>query len=356
MISGAFSAHNLKFNTLTMPSDFQSTESPSSADDSQNSTACPNCRALMPYGMRFCRLCGFRLGEGVEEYTETVRFGGQAQGQAANATATHSQTPPFGVHDWGAMSPSRMSQVALGTNKRKRRGPHWIVWVILSIVLSSVAGGSFIRPFSFNIGGRPGASSAGVQQSKVGASSFSSVDGGAMVESVTPPDGPLDKAGLIGGDIVTSFDGQPVKGESELKKQIAATPIGKTVEVLYTRDGEAKKTTLTTVSEDELDRLTGIAGDIPDGFLGIDNLDRVALPDKPNVYGVKLGRVIRNRPAYTSGLREGDIVIEFNGTQIRTPEELSARIDRATPDSSVPVIVMREGVRMEVKVTVGIDD
>jgi S1-C subfamily serine protease len=218
-----------------------------------------------------------------------------------------------------------------------------------------VAGGSFVRPLRFNIGGRPGASSVDAQESKVGESSFSSVDGGAMVESVAPPDGPLDKAGLIGGDIVTSFDGQPVKGESELKKQIAATPIGKTVEVLYTRDGEAKKATLTTVSEDELDRLTGIANDIPDGFLGIDDLDRVQIPNT-NLYGVKLGSVMRNRPAYISGLREGDIVIGFNGTPIRTPEELGARIDRATPDSIVPVIVMRDGVRTEVKVTVGIDD
>ena len=338
-----------------MPSDFQSTESPTNASGTQDSTACPNCRSQMPYGMRFCRVCGFRLGEGVEEFTDTVRFGGQAQGQTASATASHTQTPPFNVHDWGAMAPSRASQVALGSNKRKRRGPHWIVWVILSIVLSSVAGGSFLRPLRINIGGRPGNASAGAQQSNVGASSFSSVDGGVMIESVKPPDSPFDKAGMIGGDVVTSFDGQPVKGDSDLRKLIAATPIGKTVEVLYTRDGEAKKTTLTTVSEDEIDRLDGIADGIPDGFLGIDDFTRVQVPNT-NLYGVKLGEVSRNRPAYISGLREGDIVIEFNGTPIRTPEELGARIDRATPDSSVPVLIMRGTERVEIKVTVGIDD
>lgn len=338
-----------------MPSEPQSTDQPMSNSGSQNSTACPNCRAQMPYGMRFCRQCGFRLGEGVEEYTETVRFGGQAQGQAANASPAHAQGAPFGVHDWGAMAPSRESQVALGKKKRRGKGPHWIVWVILSIVISSVAGGSFMFPFKVNMGGGPRGTGAGAQQSKVGASGFSNIDGGVMIDSASPPDGPVDKAGLIGGDVVTSFDGQPVKSDDDLRNQIAATPVGKPVEILYTRDGESKKTTLTTVSEGELDRLTDIAAGIPDGFLGIDNLDRVPVPNT-TLYGVKLGEVSRNRPAYISGLREGDILIEFNGTPIRTPEELGARIDRATPDSTVKAIVIRGAERIEIPVQVGIDD
>jgi membrane-associated protease RseP (regulator of RpoE activity) len=321
------------------------------ASGSQNSTACPNCRAQMPFGMRFCRLCGFRLGEGVEEYTETVRFGGQA----ATASGAQAQGAPFGVHDWGAMAPSHASQVALGRKKRKGKGPHWIVWVILSIVLASVAGGSFMFPFRVNIGGGPGGAGSGPQQSKVGASGFSSVDGGVMIDSASPADGPVDKAGLIGGDVVTSFDGQPVKSDNDLRKQIGATPVGKPVEVLYTRDGEAKKTTLTTVSEDELERLTDIADGIPDGFLGIESFDRVPVPNT-NFYGVLLKSIDKNGPAKISGLQEGDIIIEFNGTPIRTAEELGKRIDRATPYSTVKVIVMRGAERIEIPVKVGIDD
>lgn len=336
-----------------MPTDSQNTEQPSGNSGSQNSTTCPNCRALMPFGMRFCRLCGFRLGEGVEEYTETVRLGGKAPGQATSAQGRYGEAS--GVHDWGAMAPSHESQVAIRKKKRRRRGPHWIVWVILSVVIASVTGGSFMLPFKINIGDRSRGAGSGPQQSNVGESGFSTADGGVMIDSASPPDGPIDKAGLVGGDIVTSFDGQPVKSDSDLRKQIGATPVGKTVEVIYTRDGESKKTTLTTVSEDELDRLTDIADSITDGFLGINNLQRVPVPGT-NLYGVELGEVSRNRPAYISGLREGDIVIEFNGIPIRTRQELGARIDRATPDSIVPVVVMRGTERMEIKVTVGIDD
>src|SRR6185436_2551576 len=43
--------------------------------DPPSLTTCSNCHSAMPSELRFCRNCGFRLGEGVAEYTETVRFG-----------------------------------------------------------------------------------------------------------------------------------------------------------------------------------------------------------------------------------------------------------------------------------------
>jgi S1-C subfamily serine protease len=226
--------------------------------------------------------------------------------------------------------------------------------VILAIVISSVAGGSFIRPLKLRMGSG-GAAAPDTPKSKVGASDFSTESGGAMIESASTPGGPTDKAGLIGGDIITSFDGKAITNEDELRSQIAATPIGKTVEVVYTRDGETKKTTLTTVSEDEIDRLDGIAEGIPDGYLGIDNLERVAVPNM-NIYGVRVGDVRSNRPANMSGLQEGDIIIEFGGTPIRTPEEMGKRIDRATPYSTVKTVIIRGAERMEIEMKVGIDD
>src|SRR5436309_12838363 len=39
--------------------------------------ACPNCQAGLVRGMRFCRRCGYRLGEGLAEYNETMRFDGR---------------------------------------------------------------------------------------------------------------------------------------------------------------------------------------------------------------------------------------------------------------------------------------
>lgn len=341
-----------------MPSDSQSVEQPHgnmNGPQAEQGEPCPSCRAMMPKGMRFCRLCGFRLGEGVEEYTETVRFNGQKTGQATSNPGTNSQTTPFGAQDWGAMTPAGASQVALGKKKPKSKGPHWIVWVILAVIIFSVAGGSFIRPLKFSVGDS-GSAGAGGAKSKFGTSEFVSVEGGAMIDAISPPGGPADKAGLLGGDIINSFDGQTVKGEDDIRKVLTSTPVGKTVDVVYVRDGETKTTKLTTVSEDELERLTELFDDKEGkGFIAEGtNLDRVQVPGM-NIYGVQLHDVRKNRPAYISGLRDEDIVIEFGGLPMRTRREFEIRIERAIPDSTVKTVVIRNGERIEIPVMIGIE-
>ncbi len=325
-------------------------ENSAGANGSQDNMPCPNCRAQMPQGMRFCRVCGFRLGEGVEEYTETVRLGSQPTA----ATAMQSHTTPFGA---GAMSAAGASQVALGKKKRKGKGPHWIVWVILAAIIVSVAGGSFLRPFSMTIGGHPGAGSD-APKSKFGTSKFVSVDGGAMLDAIEPPNGPADKAGLLGGDIITTYDGQTVKDDDDIRKLLASTPVGKTVEIVFIRDGETKNTQLTTINEDEMERLNELLESRPEGegFIGEGtNLDRVQVPGM-NIYGVQLHDVRRNRPAYISGLRSEDIVIEFGGLPMRTRREFELRIERALPDTEVKAVVIRNGERLEIPIRIGINN
>src|ERR671932_1830982 len=74
----------------------------------QDVNTCANCGALMPSEMRFCRACGFRLGEGIEEYTETVRFNSAPRtapaGKSRTASAVPPKTSPTGFKDWGGMA------------------------------------------------------------------------------------------------------------------------------------------------------------------------------------------------------------------------------------------------------------
>ena len=90
---------------------------------------------------------------------------------------------------------------------------------------------------------------------------------------------------------------------------------------------------MTTISADEMDRLTEIADNIPDGFLGVDDLERVAVPNT-NIYGVRVGNVSDNRPAIIAGMQDGDIIIEFGGVPIRTPASVSD--DGSTSVISLP--------------------
>lgn len=65
--------------------------------------------------------------------------------------------------------------------------------------------------------------------------------GGALIGSVTPG-GPADKAGVRPGDLVTSFDGKPVKSLEELAQAISRKSVGDRVKIEVLRNG--KKTTL----------------------------------------------------------------------------------------------------------------
>jgi hypothetical protein len=329
--------------------------------------ACPSCRALMLHGMRFCRFCGYRLGEGVAEYAETMRFSGTTPPHAATATTSSSSAPHHAAHSYGAMSPSMQTtalegkQTGLFQKMSMKCGGmrmNWMVWVVLFFVLVSGVGGSIMRSIKSSGDRRIIVRSA--PRSHVGVNTFKDAEpSGALIDYVRPPGSPADKAGLVGGDIIKSFDGREVSNREELMKMLASTPIGKTVTLEYLRDGETKQTTIATVSKEEMERLEDLYDERPEGraFFGIDlirmsELERVYVPEL-KVYGVKLDDVLPNRPAYIAGLRDGDIVVEFDGTPIRTSEEFVSRFRRAVPDSIVKIVIVRAGQRMEIPLKMG---
>src|SRR6267142_5523111 len=93
-------------------------------------TTCGNCHSPMPRELRFCRNCGYRLGEGSAEYTETVRFqDGAYVGPAGN-----------GMNAFGASS-GQMSTVASGAICRRKKRFSGISWIFIAVVLFFMIGG-----------------------------------------------------------------------------------------------------------------------------------------------------------------------------------------------------------------------
>jgi len=194
----------------------------------------------------------------------------------------------------------------------------------------------------------------------VGVDGWETTANGVTFDSVDAPGGPADKAGLVGGDVITKFDGQDIHDEDQMGDLMERTPIGKTVEVEYIRDGERKKTQLTTVSYEDFRRLTRDFERRPEGRgqFGYEDGDaeRVEVPGPvpgKNVYGVKLNSLLQSRPADIAGIKEGDVVIELDGVPIRTPEEFLMRVRRALPYSTVKVVVMRGQEKLEIPVKMG---
>lgn len=311
---------------------------------------CPSCGAALVDGMRFCRMCGYRLGEGMAEYVETVRFdrmagmSGIPQGNQAMTGATGAQTT--------LITPPLAPPAPVWKPKRGKKWP-WMFLVIAFFVLM-IGGGKFafraIRE----------AAQAGITRmqpppepphSFVGVSEFSDTEGnaGALLEEALPGS-PAEQAKLLDGDIITKFDGKVINDEDTLRDAISVTPIGKTVEVLYLRDGEPQTTQLTTMSNKDYDLDAFMPRER--GLLGIDDTERVAV-EGTKLHGVRVGDVYDNRPADLAGLKEGDIITEFDGKPVRTAEGLGGYIALAKPASTVKLIVYREGQRIEIPVKMG---
>ena len=323
----------------------------------------------MPREMRFCRLCGFRLGEGVAEYTETVRFQTPhaTQSRPAQTAGAARAAATSGPNDWSAMARSAdarqpayyaKSDLNCWSDKQRRRRKRmpWIVWPLIGIAFAATSGG-VIRTIKIEKA-RPAIVQPEIEGSYLGADDFEERDGGVAFEVVTPPGSAADKAGLLGGDVIKSFDGKPVKEVEDFMELLRSTPAGKTVEVVFMRDGETKTTKLTTISEEENDRLDNASENRPEGkgYIGEGTeLERVLVPGT-KIYGVRIDEIRKNRPGEIAGLRNGDIVTEFDGVPIRTRREFESRIQRAMPGSIVKIIVMRGGERVEVPVKIGQED
>jgi membrane-associated protease RseP (regulator of RpoE activity) len=312
-----------------------------------NVTACSNCHMPMPSELRFCRNCGYRLGEGLAEYNETVRFQNGNMPAAARATAGQPLTTSYGLS--GNM-PVEAGKSCLA-RKRKITGMTWIFLGLLSFFLvAGVFTALFAPRRSFNMGGVVVATTP---RSFFGVDGFDSTDGGVTFDDVEPPDSPADRAGLIGGDIITSYDGQAVEDEDAMSDLLAKTPVGKTVDVVYLRDGESKTTKLTTISKDEGRKLEGLFAKRPEGmgYVGIDRMSRVEV-EGVKTFGAQIGEVRVSRPADLAGIKAGDIVVQYGETPIRTPGELRARIRRTLPYSTVDVILYRGAEKLKIALKV----
>lgn len=75
---------------------------------------------------------------------------------------------------------------------------------------------------------------------------------GALVAGVDDK-GPSKPAGIKAGDVIVKFDGKPIKESRDLPKLVAATPVGKDVELVIMRSGkeETKKVKLGRLEDGE---------------------------------------------------------------------------------------------------------
>lgn len=326
--------------------------------ENRDTVNCPSCGATLVAGLRFCRMCGYRLGEGVEEYVPTQRFDAASMPTVAppppatdpfHARQTWGAAPiqPFGATSALGGQQEQGSTSMLAKVCRSGRGGWWL-WVTIIIVL--LVGGGMLPLAMMS---RSAAPPAAVKPF-LGVDGFETAPGGgALVLGIAGPETPIVRAGLIGGDIIKKFDGKDVRDAGEMRRILGETPVNKPVEVGFVRDGVFGTTQLTPVAEREtpglrmFDRRPGGRG-----VIGVDLGDRVQLPNS-NIFGVELDDVNRNEPADIAGLKDGDIVIKFGDFPIRTTGDLRYRIAEALPGTTIPITVVRGAEQVVIPVKVG---
>jgi serine protease Do len=97
-------------------------------------------------------------------------------------------------------------------------------------------------------------------------------------------------------------------------------------------------------------------GRVVRGFMGVNIQDLTPTLakefDVKDAKGALVAGVTSKSPAEKAGLREGDIITEFNGKAVKDSRHLKLQVAQIVPGTSVPVKVLRDGKTKSLDVTV----
>ena len=157
-------------------------------------------------------------------------------------------------------------------------------------------------------------------------------DEGALVSRVDPT-GPAAEAGIERGDVIMKFDGTPIKTMEDLPRKVAATPVGKKVEVVVLREGKRKtlKVEIGELSEPTVaEAAPGPGGEGPARFgIGAQDItphiaEQLGLDEGEG--GVVITQVEPGSAAAEASLRRGDVILEVDREEVKTVAQLKKHL------------------------------
>lgn len=173
---------------------------------------------------------------------------------------------------------------------------------------------------------------------------------GALIARVLPGS-PAAESGLREGDIILSFDGQPLATSSSLPPLVGSVDPGDIVQLDIMREGRPIDFRVEIgVLDDPVSEDPELAQGPPDlpaaapplGLVvsGLDEAQRRELRVLSG--GVRVDQVAEG-PAVAAGIRPGDVILSLAGQEVDSPERFAEVVQRLTPGTTVPVLVSREG-------------
>jgi len=174
--------------------------------------------------------------------------------------------------------------------------------------------------------------------------------GNGVVIMGVEPGSPAEKAGLKGGDVITSVNGQSVKTGNDLVNPIAQAPIGSKVKIGYVRDRQTKETSAvvedrTRVFPNSASRQSDSQNDSQPAEFGlrVDNLtpERASRVGMDGQKGVLVVDVDPASFGDDIGFTRGDLIAEVNRQPVSSVAEYKAVIGKLKPGSNVVFKVLR---------------
>ena len=179
---------------------------------------------------------------------------------------------------------------------------------------------------------------------------------GALVREVVSG-GPAEKAGVLPGDVITTFDSRLVREANELPLLAGDAGVDTTVTLTLVRDKKPLSLPLTLGSHPdnarlgkkleppsaELDRMKKA----PDPSIGLsvlslDGDDRVRLELPKDLKGARVTKVRPGSVAFFAGVAPDDVIATANGKTVTTGEEFAA-IVKATAAGDLIKLSLRRG-------------
>ena len=153
---------------------------------------------------------------------------------------------------------------------------------------------------------------------------------GAVVAQVLP-DTPAEAAGIQAEDIVIEMNGVPVMGSADLRNKVGLLRVGDAVRLVVERAGELI----------EIDLAVGESGKVALGAgSAVPQLAGVVFgpltPSSP-LYGELEGKgvlvleVEEDTPAWSAGLREGDVIVKVNRREVKAPDDILKALEGSDP-------------------------
>ncbi len=200
----------------------------------------------------------------------------------------------------------------------------------------------------------------------LGVNSEKAEDGGVRITEITKASA-AEKSGLKEGDIITKIDETQISSQDELAKTIHKYKPEDKITVTYKRDGKEQKLTL-VLGKYKMMNMQSYSYSMPkmEEFQGLGNMNapramtiRVGRPrigikaqDTEDGKGVKVLDVDDESPADKAGIKEGDVITEFDGKAVNSAEEL-ANLSRGAKDKfSFKVKFKRDDKPQEVEVKI----